>query len=98
MKYIWTVTGKYTNLCAQLQWYGIYNDNHIHLKHVVAILIPIVAPEPKHHTPNTNTLQHKHTNATCTKAHKLTTHRTVDTLHKFYKYKNIIFSQNIPPR
>ena len=61
-------------------------------------MIPIVAPEPKHQTPNTNTLQNKHTNATHTKAHKLTTHETPNTLHRFYKYKNIIISQNIPPR
>ena len=89
------MTSKYINLRAQLRWYRIYNDNQIHLT-CCCNLDTHSCTRTK--TPNTNTLQHKHTNATCTKAHKLTTHETTDTLHRFYKYKNIIISQNIPPR
>ena len=97
MEYIWTVTSKYINLHAQLQWYRIYNDNQIHLTGCCN-LDTHSCTRTKHQTPNTNTLQNKHTNTTCTKAHKLTTHETADTLHRFYKYKNIIISQNIPRR
>ena len=53
IKYIQEMTSNYNNLCAQLQWYIVYNDNQKHLTYYYN-RTPILAP-----THNTN---QKHTN------------------------------------